>query len=284
VGLLDRFRKSSSASVPVELEPDAIRDADECHRAGRDVGRATRGRGSAQLLTVAGTSHRQPAVEAVVAGRGGPSTVTEANLPAVLFPDPTNAHDRNAIRVLVDGVHIGFVPASEAPRFQPLLAECERRNVLLIGSVRITGDADRGWGAGLQVRPNLDGWESPVAKKPAAKRRPAPAASAALLLEGDDLASAVQALRRLVEQEPVRTKQRAGLVEKQVRELLPALEAHSAALEALDEQRGIVFADDLSVVESAVGDLHDAEDAEEREDAHMDLQSVLEDVLAVLTR
>lgn len=282
VGLLDSFRKRSSPAIPVELHADALRDAEECHWTGRDVGHTTRGRGSARLLSVAGTSHRQPAVEAVLAGRGGPSAVAGTNLPSVLMRDPANPHDRNAIRVLVDGIHIGFVPAGEAASLQPLLVECERRNVLLVGSVRMTGGSGHGWGAGLQVRPNLDGWGSPVAKTPGGKKESPPAAQSAVLLQDDDFARAVHALRRLVDQEPVRAKQRAGLVERQVRELLPALQAHAAALENLGEGRGLTLGDELSGVESAVEDLHDAENADDREDAHCDLQSVLEDVLAQL--
>lgn len=92
----------------------------------------------------------------------------------------------------------------------------------------------------------------------------------------------MQVLRRLVDQDAVRTKQRAGLIVKQVRELLPALEGHAAALKAVDEQRGVAFADEVSDAESAVDDLHDAEDADDREDAHDNLQSELEDVLAGL--
>ncbi len=233
-----------------------------------------------QLLSVAGTSHRQPAVEAVVAGRGGPSA-TRQNLPAVLLRDPANPHDGNAIRVLVDGIHIGFVPAREAARFQPLLLECERRRVLLVGSVRITGGDGDPWGAGVQIRPNLDDWQPPALKKPAAKKA-APAAPPAVLLQGDDLARVEASLRRLVDQDPIRTKQRAGLVVKQVRELLPVLESHAEALEGLDERRAEKFTDAVGSVVGAVEDLHDATDADEREDAHTDLQLKLEDLLAEL--
>jgi hypothetical protein len=282
VGLFGRLRKSSPA-VPIELLPEALRDADECHRTGLDAGRCTRGRGSAQLFTVAGPAHRQQALQAVVAGRGGPAAVTGMNLPAALRRDPTNPHDSSAIRVLVDGVHIGFVPAREAPRVQPLLQECERRGLVMVGSVRLTGDAERGWGAGLQVRPNLDGWESPAGKKPPVKKAPARVAPPTVLLVGSDLEDVVQTLRRLVGQDSVRTKQHAGLVVKTVRELLPPLQGHAEALEVLDEQRGVAFGDDVLDVEDTLEDLRDAEDADEREDAHVSLQAELEDVLARLT-
>lgn len=280
MGLLDRLSRKSAPVVPVELPPEALRDAAACHQSRRDVGHVTRGRGSAVLLSVAGTVHRPEGLAAIVAGRGGPAAVKGENLPAVLRRDPANAHDPNAIRVLVDGVHIGFVPAREAGRFQPLLVECERRGVLLVGSVRPTGGDGGPWGAGLQVRPNLDGWDSAPVKKAAKKTAAAP--PPVVLLEGDDLARVVDVLRRLSHQEPVRTKQKAGLVAKQVRELLPALEGHAAALEAVDEKRGQAFGDDVDDLEGVVDDLLDAEDADDREDVHMNLQSEIEDVLAGL--
>lgn len=34
---------------------------------------------------------------------------------AVLVPEPTNKHDRNAVKVTIDGLHVGYVPAENAP-------------------------------------------------------------------------------------------------------------------------------------------------------------------------
>ena len=66
--------------------------------------------------------------------------------------------------------------------------------MLLVGSVRITGDADRVWGAGLQVRPDLDDWASPIAKKPATKKKSASAGPPAVLLAADYRDNVMQAL------------------------------------------------------------------------------------------
>lgn len=41
---------------------------------------------------------------------------------AVLQTEPTNEHDRNAITVTIDGVHVGYVPADETARFHRQLA------------------------------------------------------------------------------------------------------------------------------------------------------------------
>ncbi len=55
------------------------------------------------------------------------------------------------------------------------------------------------------------------------------------------------------------------------------LESHAKALEGLDQQRAEKFTDAVGSVEGAVEDLHDAADADEREDAHINLQLELED-------
>ncbi len=305
MGLLDRFRKSAPTTVgeaspalaraprvPVELPPDVLRDAEECFQTNRDTGSCTRGRGSAVLMSVAGTSHRQEAVEAVVDGRGGSAAVLGTNVAAVFLRDPDNEHDRNAIRILVDGIHIGFVPARDAAQFQPLLKECERRQVTLVGSVRLLGDDGEPWCAGLQIRPNLDGWDLPKRKKAAPKAKAAPPPPrASALLQGDDLTRVQDGLAQLVwlmpdlrvgYQDPARTKQRAGLMVKRVRELIPALEGHAEALEAVDQQRGDLFTAMVEELESYLEDLLEAEDADEREDASLELILALEEVHGAL--
>ncbi|ETW22188.1 hypothetical protein MGAST_21490 [Mycobacterium gastri 'Wayne'] len=39
---------------------------------------------------------------------------------AVLVPEPTNPYDPNAVAVYIDGLHVGYVPAVEAPRLQAI--------------------------------------------------------------------------------------------------------------------------------------------------------------------
>ena len=36
--------------------------------------------------------------------------VSQCDQPATLIPEPGNKHDRNAVRVYVHGVHIGYIP------------------------------------------------------------------------------------------------------------------------------------------------------------------------------
>lgn len=42
-----------------------------------------------------------------------------------LVPDPTNEHDPNAIKVIVDGVHIGFVPEKKTAKVKKILDKSE---------------------------------------------------------------------------------------------------------------------------------------------------------------
>lgn len=42
-------------------------------------------------------------------------------LDAEIVPEPNNPHDPNAIKVLVDGIHIGYVPADKTDRVKKLL-------------------------------------------------------------------------------------------------------------------------------------------------------------------
>ena len=52
-----------------------------------------------KLVSVAGVSFRKAALEAV---QGEPA--------AALIPEPDNDYDRSAVRVELDGVHVGYIP------------------------------------------------------------------------------------------------------------------------------------------------------------------------------
>lgn len=278
VGLLDRLSRKASPSAPgPELSIDVLREAQACFDSGRDEGRCTRGRGSAVLMSVAGVVHGQAMVERIVAHGGGVAEVSGRNLPAVVLRDPKNEHDSNAVRVLVDGLHIGFVPAHDAGRYQALLIECESRGVLLVGSVRLMGGDGRPWGAGLQLRPRLEAWTPPTYETSGEPGRSTPVSAASP--DRDDLARIVESLQRISQQQPVRSKQKAGLVVAQVRTMLPTLERHATALGELDEERGQSLSDALFDLEGCVDELSDAADADEREDAHADVTTSAEGVL-----
>ena len=153
--------------------------------------------------------------------------------------EPTNAHDKNAVRVLVDGVHIGFLPKRDAARWQAVLVECERRQVQLVGSVRLLGGVSGDeLAASIGLRDGLEGFEGTVTKQREAAKAKAVAdgakkaeqrAESVALLTGDARADVVTVLERLARQDLVRTKQNAGLVAKHVPDLLPVLRGHADA-------------------------------------------------------
>lgn len=290
MGLLDKLRSKAQppAPPPPELPPEYVAAAEDCHRSGKDVFNLTRGKGSAQQMSVAGTAYRPDALRYAASlaqsAEGG-------KLAGVVLREPTNAHDPNAVRVLVAGVGIGYLPAYQAKLWQPTLVECEKRGLLLVGSVRlVTKDiATDAPGAVISLRDGLPGFEGPVSalraeeyakNKAVAKERARLRAEAAVLLEGDRLAETLARLERLERQEPVRTKQKAGLVVRQVRELLPSLRGHADALEAAHPSDELLpFTEHVDNLEGSVDDLLEAEDADEREDLHLDLQGALDDLL-----
>ena len=61
--------------------------------------------GIQDVFSVAGTTFRASAVEAVL---------KEGVRDAMLEPEPTNRFDKNAVKVLVNGHHVGYVPAVRA--------------------------------------------------------------------------------------------------------------------------------------------------------------------------
>lgn len=66
----------------------------------------------------------------------------ETGDPLFLEREPDNQHDRNAIKVLHDGSHIGYVPANFAQVFAPLMdhgfpfaanvVDCEARKAFVV--------------------------------------------------------------------------------------------------------------------------------------------------------
>ncbi|MGW0160441.1 hypothetical protein ACWDUN_14110 [Mycobacterium sp. NPDC003323] len=67
---------------------------------------------------------------------------------AVLIPDPQNPHDRYAVSVYIDGVHVGWVPADEAPRIQPIAIAHARAGRQLTVLARVWACCEAGdWSA-----------------------------------------------------------------------------------------------------------------------------------------
>jgi len=70
-----------------------------------------------EVVRVVGVSHYQDALTEVV-GRAGADRVRQA-ITARLEPEPTNPHDANAIRVLVDERPVGYLSRDDALRYGP---------------------------------------------------------------------------------------------------------------------------------------------------------------------
>lgn len=90
-------------------------------------------------VSVVGESHYQPALEAAAAGRF--STGYEDAIPttAALIPEPRNLHDRNAVRVDVDGRTVGYLARELAVHYQPPLLDLQRRGHNGVCPAQITG-------------------------------------------------------------------------------------------------------------------------------------------------
>jgi len=63
-----------------------------------------RERGNVRIIHVAGVTFRLESLKTAMETPGHPT--------AFLVADPTNRHDKNAIKVMVNGQHVGFVPKS----------------------------------------------------------------------------------------------------------------------------------------------------------------------------
>lgn len=58
---------------------------------------------------------------------------------AALVPDPTNPHDRNAVKVIVDGWHVGHLSRGDAAAYQPVLLALVQRGFLPVTAARVWG-------------------------------------------------------------------------------------------------------------------------------------------------
>jgi hypothetical protein len=107
---------------------------------------------------VAGESHYQAALEKIA----GPKTDANADYRTVahLVPEPKNKYDRNAIRVEIDGVKVGYIPKEDTGLFNVVLKG--RRGIV---EARINGGWDRGKRGqamfGVELDVAFEGMEDP---------------------------------------------------------------------------------------------------------------------------
>ena len=82
-----------------------------------------------EIVRVVGVSHYQQALLAVV-GEAGEDRVRHAAT-ATLEPEPGNPHDANAIKVLVEGRHVGYLSRDDAVRYGPAVRLLREHDLVL---------------------------------------------------------------------------------------------------------------------------------------------------------
>lgn len=91
-------------------------------------------------IEIVGESFRQDAVQAVAkAADGSPFDL-------YLLPDPSNPHDRNAVRVMVGNLHVGFLPRDAAKVWKKRCQEAMERRELIWGEGRAASRTGEMWG------------------------------------------------------------------------------------------------------------------------------------------
>lgn len=93
---------------------------------------------------VVGESHYQTALERIAGGRSDDGA--EHGCTAVLVPEPQNKHDKNAIRVDIDGVTVGYLSRSDARDLGKVLRGKGLGGTTLTVNAMIVGGWDRGGG------------------------------------------------------------------------------------------------------------------------------------------
>ena len=93
---------------------------------------------------VVGESHRQDALERLA----GPKTDVSVERPckAVFTPEPSNPHDPNAVRVTIDGHHVGYLPRDRTAKFHSAMKQ--NGTVGAVAEALVVGGWDRDDGAG----------------------------------------------------------------------------------------------------------------------------------------
>jgi hypothetical protein len=77
-----------------------------------------------ELVNVAGESHYQDALRAIADGADGEVRLERE---ATLVPEPDNPHDANAVKVLIGGRLVGYLPRAKAVLYGGLVREVAER-------------------------------------------------------------------------------------------------------------------------------------------------------------
>jgi hypothetical protein len=90
-----------------------------------------------EVVRVVGVSHYQQALDEIV-GERGEARVRQA-VKAALEPEPENPHDPNAVKVLVDERHVGYLSREDAERYGPAIRMLRDSDRVLVCDAVIGG-------------------------------------------------------------------------------------------------------------------------------------------------
>jgi hypothetical protein len=83
---------------------------------------------------VSGESHHLTEIRQLTQRLGGEG---EHLVRAMLVPEPTNKYDANAIKVMVDKIHCGYIPKEDTSKLRPLLELAAARKSFLTANARL---------------------------------------------------------------------------------------------------------------------------------------------------
>jgi hypothetical protein len=210
-------------------------------------------------IEVVGESFRQDSVRAVAQVADG------SQFDLYLLPDPNNPHDRNAVRVMVGNLHVGFLRRDAAKVWKKRCQEAMGRGELIWGEGRAASRTGEMWGIfGFVWMPAVS---SPSADVTAKELNPA------------GMGKALTALEKLIDGgEPETLSQLKSLVKKATKAVMP-LYSHTLWLTdtgALAPQ----WEDIKGLTEDVFALVSEAEYADDPN--AIDVTSVLEDILELL--
>lgn len=95
------------------------------------------------------------------------------HLDCELAPEPDNPHDPNAIKVMLDGRHVGYVPAEECADVLPLLSRAQKIRAHIFGgpSKVVSGGTVHHYDDELRVRVTITYEGAPVQATRSTRRR-----------------------------------------------------------------------------------------------------------------
>jgi hypothetical protein len=105
-------------------------------------------------MSVVGESHYQPALQHITGGKDCHGDFANAvAVSAVLVPEPTNPYDRNAVRVDIDRMTVGYLAREDAVDYQPPLRALQSRGALGWCPAFVMGGGDRLYGVFMHLGP-----------------------------------------------------------------------------------------------------------------------------------